>query len=87
MMLYVNHFLSFSIILNLLMVNQAYAVESSSTPGPSVGHRPVINGLVLGTIRGDMSQSSVPLYVGEEISRTAGTITDVDGDPTETEEF
>lgn len=87
MMLYVNQFLSLSITLNLLMVNQAYAVESSSTPGPSVGHRPVINGLVLGTIRGDMSQSSVPLYVGEEISRTAGTITDVDGDPTETEEF
>ena len=74
-------------LIGLLSINQTYALESAMTSGPSVGHRPVINGLVLGTARGDISQNTVPLYVGDVISRTGGTITDVDGDPVEAGEY
>lgn len=81
------HVLLCGTVISLLAASCAYAVESPVTPGPSVGHRPVITGLVLGTDRGDMSQSAVPLYVGEVLRRTGGTIDDADGDPVEKEEY
>lgn len=81
------HALLCGTVISLLTASCAYAVESPVTPGPSVGHRPVINGLVLATSSGDITQSSTLLIVGATISRTLGTVADVDGDPVETGEY
>ncbi|EFR0233276.1 hypothetical protein HZM05_002841 [Salmonella enterica] len=81
------HALLCGTVISLLTASCAYAVESPVTPGPSVGHRPVINGLVLATSSGDITQSSTLLTVGATISRTLGTVADVDGDPVETGEY
>ncbi|EBU2669732.1 hypothetical protein CUK74_12595 [Salmonella enterica] len=52
-----------------------------------MGHRPVINGLILSTGSGDITQNTTSLTVGDTIRRTAGTISDVDGDSVEAGEY
>ncbi|MEG0171507.1 MAG: hypothetical protein RR774_05805, partial [Acinetobacter sp.] len=68
----------------------AYATPSAPTPGPSVGHRPVVTGLILGAsdvggiYKGDMTLSSTSLKPGEGISLASAAGgpngMDVDGD-------
>lgn len=74
----------------LVGAGMAYATPSAPTPGPSVGHRPVVTGLVLGVVdaggiyKGDMTLSSTSLKPGEGIGlfNAAGGPNgmDVDGD-------
>lgn len=74
----------------LVGAGMAYATPSAPTPGPSVGHRPVVTGLVLGAsdaggiYKGDMTLSSTSLKPGEGIGlfNAAGgpNAMDVDGD-------
>ncbi|EBU2669731.1 hypothetical protein CUK74_12590 [Salmonella enterica] len=77
----------FGTLMILLTTNQVYGVTSLASLGPSVGHRPVINGLILSTGSGDITQNTTSLTVGDTIRRTAGTISDVDDDPVEAGEY
>lgn len=74
----------------LVGAGMAYATTSAPTPGPSVGHRPVVTGLVLGAsdaggiYKGDMTLSSTSLKPGEGIGLASASggpnAMDVDGD-------
>lgn len=78
------HVLLCGTVISLLAASCAYAVESPVTPGPSVGHRPVINGLILGTGNapngGDITLNNTILNVGDTIGLWAATGIDADGD-------
>ncbi|EIP0297679.1 hypothetical protein LRN22_004168 [Salmonella enterica] len=66
------------------MSGPAGAIQSPSTPGPSVGHRPVVTGLVLGTgvgaNNGDITDPKTFLKVGDTIGLISATGRDTDDD-------
>jgi len=68
----------------LCITSFAYATTSAPASGPSVGHRPVVTNLKLGTNAGDITSSSTTLNPGDVINLTdaAGGPNgmDVDGD-------
>lgn len=82
------HFLLGSVVAGLWFAGEAYATQSPVTPGPSVGHRPVMTNLVLATkvgpANGVITDSTAILSVGSTIESlsVAGSPSgvDVDGD-------
>lgn len=83
-----SHFLLSFLIVGLWFAGDAYATQSPLTPGPSVGHRPVMTNLVLGTgtgpANGVITDSNAILSVGSTIglmNASGGPSgVDVDGD-------
>ena len=82
------HFLLGSVVVGLWFAGEVYATQSPVTPGPSVGHRPVMTNLVLATkvgpANGVITDSAAILSVGStiELLSVAGSPSgvDVDGD-------
>ncbi|EDI4473223.1 hypothetical protein CD575_22235, partial [Salmonella enterica] len=73
-------FLSASVV-TLMAAGKTYAIESSPTPGPSVGHRPVVKNLKLVNSQSkDITQSTTQLEPGDTISLLNATVSDIDGD-------
>ncbi|MDQ4429030.1 hypothetical protein PKO51_06525 [Yokenella regensburgei] len=69
--------------ITLLMADSTFAVESSVTPGPSVGHRPVTTRLILGnssTPSENITNSKTILKVGDTILLKSAVGDDADGD-------
>lgn len=67
-------------LLVLLASGESSAIQSQPTPSPSVGHRPVTTGLVLGTGNGDITVNTTNLNVGETIGLVAVSGNDADDD-------
>lgn len=75
-------------VITLMVTGKVYATESLPTQGPSVGHRPVVTGLILGTGTGPgngiITDSTVKLSVGSTIGLLSAAGgpggMDIDGD-------
>lgn len=80
------HILLYSTVISLVTASYAYGIESQVTPGPSVGHRPVITGLILGTGNGvgggNITLNTTNLRVGEAVGllSAAGGPSSMDAD-------
>lgn len=75
------HFFQYSALVCLLVINPVYAVESTATPGPSVGHRVVTTNLFLGTTaHGNIALNTTRLTVRGTIGLYSATGKDADGD-------
>lgn len=82
------HFLLGTVVAGLWFAGDAYATQSPLTPGPSVGHRPVMTNLILGTgtgpANGVITDSSAILSVGSTIGLLSAAGgpggMDIDGD-------
>lgn len=78
------HLLLCSTVLALLVAGGSYATTSTPTPAPTVGHRPVISNIVLGSgvgaNNGDITDPKTFLKVGDTIGLISATGRDTDDD-------
>lgn len=72
-------------VAGFLVTGKAYATQSPPTPGPSVGHRPVLTNLTLGTGKGAgngvITDPAASFGMGDTIRLLSAVGTDADGDP------
>lgn len=71
-----------------LVAGDTYATQSSPTPGPSVGHRPVVTNLTLGTGKGAgngvITDPAASFGMGDTIRLMSAVGVDADGDTDKT---